>query len=336
MKIFISWSGLKSHKVACILYDWLPKVIQYTRPYLSSEDIEKGERWLPSLAAELERSEFGITCLTKTNTDAAWLNFEAGALSKGTPSPRLWTFLLGVDVAQVRGPLKQFQHTICKEADILKLLKDINNSASNENRLGEKRLEEAFTQWWPELNQNLQKVLQEPEPRPSPVGHELEAHLWHSKWSYSSDACSDLIKIEQVDKRAGIVRGRRTSKTGRFLYSFDIIGYLLGERMHLTAIHTESPMAVTLVLKRNKFYDKLEGIAIRPAGNTLPDTKKEDTLFYQLDFWAALATYEPVKDPDGQVDPELWSEWKKRDAPDDGYVLRQLKRHADTNQPPAE
>lgn len=326
MKIFISWSGLKSHKMAWILHDWLPKVIQYTRPYLSSEDIEKGERWLPSLSGELESSEFGITCLTKTNTDATWLNFEAGALSKGTQSPRLWTFLLGIDVADVRGPLKQFQHTVCKELDVLKLLKDINKSGPDEERLREKRLEEAFTQWWPELNHKLQKLLQEPEPRPSPMGHELEAHLWHCKWSYGLEECSDLIKIEQAEKITGIVRGRRAAKTGPFLYSYDISGYLFGERMHLTATHTESPMAVTLVLKRNKFYDKLEGIAIRPAGNAPPNIKKEDTVFYQLDFWAGLATYEPVKDPNSQVDPALWSEWKKKRCPGRRSQLAQAYR----------
>lgn len=41
MKVFISWSGNKSHKVAMIFREWLPSVIQSLEPYVSSEDIDK-------------------------------------------------------------------------------------------------------------------------------------------------------------------------------------------------------------------------------------------------------------------------------------------------------
>lgn len=50
MKVFISWSGNKSHKVAMIFREWLPSVIQSLEPYVSSEDIDKGARWSSDIA----------------------------------------------------------------------------------------------------------------------------------------------------------------------------------------------------------------------------------------------------------------------------------------------
>ena len=63
MKVFISWSGNKSHKVGLVFREWLPAVIQSLEPYVSSEDIDKGARWSSDIAKELEDSTFGILCI---------------------------------------------------------------------------------------------------------------------------------------------------------------------------------------------------------------------------------------------------------------------------------
>jgi hypothetical protein len=81
MKIFLSWSGHKSHEIALVFRDWFPSIIQSIDPYVSSEDIDKGARWSTDIAKELENSTFGILCVTKDNINAPWLTFEAGALS---------------------------------------------------------------------------------------------------------------------------------------------------------------------------------------------------------------------------------------------------------------
>lgn len=102
MKVFISWSGDLSHKVAVILRDWLPSVIQSLESYVSSEDIDKGARWSTDISKELEDSSFGILCITRENLDPPWLNFEAGALSKSVDRSRVSPFLFGVKRSDIR------------------------------------------------------------------------------------------------------------------------------------------------------------------------------------------------------------------------------------------
>jgi hypothetical protein len=120
MKVFLSWSGDISHKVACAFRDWLPSVLQSVRPYVSSEDIDKGARWSTDIAAELAESSYGVLVVTRDNIAAPWVNFEAGALSKALEKSRVSPFLFGVKRSDVHGPLLQFQSTILEKEDIFK------------------------------------------------------------------------------------------------------------------------------------------------------------------------------------------------------------------------
>ncbi len=96
MKVFLSWSGARSHRVALTFRDWLPSVIQAIVPYVSSEDIDKGARWSTDIAKELEDSTFGILCVTRENINASWLTFEAGALSKTMDKAFVSPFLFDI------------------------------------------------------------------------------------------------------------------------------------------------------------------------------------------------------------------------------------------------
>ncbi len=125
MKVFISWSGNISLKVALIFRDWLPSVIQSIEPYVSSEDIDKGARWSTDIAKELENSTFGILCVTKENLEAPWLSFEAGALSKTMEKSFVSPFLFDIKRSEVQGPILQFQSTIFEKDDIKKWSKHL-------------------------------------------------------------------------------------------------------------------------------------------------------------------------------------------------------------------
>ena len=160
MKVFLSWSGNKSHKVAIELRNWLPSVIQAVEPYVSSEDIDKGARWSSDIAKELEDSAFGIICVTKDNIHAPWLTFEAGALSKKLDKAYVSPFLFDIKRSDINGPILQFQSTVFEKDDIKKLVKTI-NKACGDDHLTEERLEKAFDVWYPSLQDELNKIKKE-------------------------------------------------------------------------------------------------------------------------------------------------------------------------------
>lgn len=159
MRIFVSWSGKLSHRVALLLKDWFPNVIQAVRLYVSSEDINKGTRWLTNVSSELENSQFGIICITRENINSPWLLFEAGALSKRTDQScvnPLLIDLLPSDLSQ--SPLGQFQATSTSKAEIRKLVMTVNNSLGD-LRLEESKIDKAFNKWWPDLEKGLSEAI---------------------------------------------------------------------------------------------------------------------------------------------------------------------------------
>lgn len=157
MKVFISWSGNVSWKVAVIFRDWLPSVIQSLEPYVSSEDIDKGARWSTDIAKELEDSTFGILCVTKENLEAPWLSFEAGALSKTMEKTFVTPFLFDIKRSEVKGPILQFQSTIFQKDDIKKMVQTL-NKACGDSGISEARLDKSFEVWYPTLEEELNEL----------------------------------------------------------------------------------------------------------------------------------------------------------------------------------
>ncbi|HAV1379347.1 TPA: TIR domain-containing protein [Vibrio parahaemolyticus] len=157
LKVFLSWSGETSHKVALAFREWLPSVIQSIEPYVSSEDIDKGARWSTDIAKELEDSTYGILCVTQENMNAPWLTFEAGALSKTMDKSLVSPFLFDVKRSEVHGPILQFQSTVFDKEDIKKLVVGL-NKASEKEVLTDERLNRAFDVWYPTLEKELNEL----------------------------------------------------------------------------------------------------------------------------------------------------------------------------------
>lgn len=157
--VFISWSGDRSRVVAQKLREWLPRVVQAAKPWMSEADIQKGSRGLTELTKALSSMKVGITCLSPDNLDSPWLHFEAGALSKTIDdASRLCTYLLDeLNPEDAKPPLGMFQATRATKEDTRKLIKTINLSVADEP-LREEDLDAVFDVMWPSLEATIKSL----------------------------------------------------------------------------------------------------------------------------------------------------------------------------------
>lgn len=147
MDIFISWSGNLSKKIAEVIRDWIPCVIQAVKPYYSPDDISKGQRWSKEIAEKLEASQVGLIILTPDNISAPWIMFEAGALSKNIETSNVCPILFNVSPTDIKGPLLQFQCSPFSKDEFLKLMTTINKTLGDQG-LEQKILENVFGIFW--------------------------------------------------------------------------------------------------------------------------------------------------------------------------------------------
>lgn len=177
MKLFISWSGSKSHEVAKLFNELIPEIIQYVKPWISSEDIESGSIWDNAIQDNLNTTNLGLICLTQENKEKPWILFEAGSLSKGLEASRVFTFLIDLKSDDLlKNPLTKFNHTENNKESIYKLIKTINNNLG-ETTLDEKRLLKMFNRVYPELEKGIKDVLKKKQEEKPTASTKEEAVL---------------------------------------------------------------------------------------------------------------------------------------------------------------
>jgi hypothetical protein len=200
MKIFLSWSGEISHRVAKAFYDWLPYVIQGVEAFLSS-DISKGDRWNEALEDQLKETKYGILCVTPYNMDKAWMNFEAGALSQTISQAHVVPFLFRVDPKDLKGPLAQFQSTVYEKDDVFRMVHGLNKVA--QCGLLNDRLERTFDKWWGDLDRELKAI-------PSSSQSETRTHY---EWLYTQEDLDDIYNPDAPYRCLWVV----ASEAGKYL-----------------------------------------------------------------------------------------------------------------------
>ena len=194
MNIFISWSGQRSHAVAELMCEWIKCVLQASRPWISSRDIDRGALWFTEIADQLKDTSVGIVCLTQDNKEKPWILFETGALAKGLSSNRVCTFLIDLTPADLTDPLAQFNHTTFSESSLLQLVRTINSTLS-ESRLDEKILEKVFNTYWPQFEQRFKKIINDVKPETT-VPPRNETDILSEILSHTRSLNSRLREIE--------------------------------------------------------------------------------------------------------------------------------------------
>lgn len=148
-------------RVAEVLRDWIPLVVPEARPWFSPDDTHKGTLWQREITGTLARLGVGIVCLTPENIAAPWVLFEAGALSKGLDSTRVFTYLLELGPEDISGPLSMINHTRATEQDTLRLIIQLSTLLEPQNT-NDAILARRFQSLWPDLQSEL-SIIPKPE-----------------------------------------------------------------------------------------------------------------------------------------------------------------------------
>lgn len=181
MKVFLSWSGQRSKEVANLLSDWLCCVIQASRPWISTRDLDRGSLWFGEINDQLRDTSVGIICLTQENKNRPWILFEAGALAKGLSTSRVCTLLIDLEPKDIEDPLAQFNHTYPTRESVLGLVKTLNGALTNDG-LDNRILEQVFETYWPQFESKFADTLShtqehppsKPRPKEDVLGEILE------------------------------------------------------------------------------------------------------------------------------------------------------------------
>jgi hypothetical protein len=159
LKVFLSWSGSRSQEVANLLNDWLCCVIQASRPWISTRDLDRGSLWFGEISDQLKDTTVGIICLTQENKNRPWILFEAGALAKGLSTSRVCTFLIDLAPKDIEDLLAQFNHTFPTKESLLGLVKTLNSTLGNSG-LDVQILQQVFHTYWPQFEEKFAQILE--------------------------------------------------------------------------------------------------------------------------------------------------------------------------------
>jgi len=230
------------------------------KPWVSSHNIERGARWSPAVAKELEETKVGIICLTPDNLKAPWILFEAGALSKTVDTAFVCPFLFRVDNSDLEDPLAQFQTTKAQKDETRNLMQTI-NKCLGASALDEGSLARVFEKWWPDLEKRLRAI---PLSRaaaklPKRTDRELlEEILEHVRNASKSNSGSRALAPIKAVPPAGAREPSRDPQLSAIIEKTYERSNFLGSCLdHVSSWHVENDTVTFVYAKKDVFFAEL-------------------------------------------------------------------------------
>lgn len=236
MRIFISWSGNRSKKVAEFLSAWLKKLPLTITLWVSGKAIDPGTRWNKELNEALENTSFGILCITPENQGEPWICFEAGALAKFIDKSYVIPFLIDMNISGLENLWKQFQSIEANKDGTWNLIETIYKASEDQTR-SINDLVDPFEMFWPKLEEIIEVAKRE-----------IDGELIIEKEPTLSDVKSDLEKLISLSE----------SLSSR-LTKLETKNLLEWEKFLLPAMSKSSPSnIISKIDKFNDYYNKIK------------------------------------------------------------------------------
>lgn len=161
MKVFFSYSGVRSKNIAQAFSDLLKNIYPDIEVFGMHTDIAVGDDWRKSLENAGSGSDLAIVFLTRENMDKPWINFEMGYLRD--KEKHIIPFLADFPPSDLSGPLSQFQAVTPKKDDVYKVLTHLNKISEYAN-LDESILKDVFDRNWSVFHKRASEILKVSKP----------------------------------------------------------------------------------------------------------------------------------------------------------------------------
>ncbi|WP_287373314.1 toll/interleukin-1 receptor domain-containing protein [Prosthecochloris sp.] len=161
MKVFFSYSGVRSKSTAEAFSDLLKRVFPDVSIFGMQTDIAVGDMWRNALEQASAESEMAFVFLTRENMDKPWINFEMGYLKEKVNN--IIPFLVDFPPSELAGPLSQFQALRPQKEDVYNLFIHIYEK-SNVGMENKDALHSVFERNWWEFERRLSDIKKRSKP----------------------------------------------------------------------------------------------------------------------------------------------------------------------------
>lgn len=158
MKVFISYSGTKSAKMAEVASRFLEQLLPDVTFFRSASDIALGSHWLQQVEQVYSGADVALVCITRDNIEKPWLLYEIGALSAN--NVRIIPFLLDIRPSDLSGPIALYQAVSADKIGVWKLIQFLHSLLDNATGSTEKN--HVFENIWPAFLASLEAIRETP------------------------------------------------------------------------------------------------------------------------------------------------------------------------------